>query len=87
MLDAAKARLAATDDGLPADCRALWDLFEALATWRPAGGMSPAPLTASDVQAFEALHDLTLSPWQIAQLKRWDLQLLAHWRAQQAEAT
>jgi hypothetical protein len=49
----------------------LWDVFLALHSQR-GGGLGPAPISCADVLAYQQLHGVELTPWEVDSLRALD---------------
>lgn len=65
---------------LPAAAGELWNAFAALATSRPGG----AGIPASEIVAWQALHGVRFTPWEVDTLEALDRACAAQLRRQAA---
>ena len=79
-LQAAMAAGAAPDERLarkpPRDGLALWEAFCELASVRP-GGMGPGAVPLTEIEAWQRLHGVRLTSWELGTLLAMDRAALA----------
>lgn len=57
--------------GAPPQCAALWDAFVALNGARPSG-MGASAIPPSEIVAWQQLHGVRLTPWEVDTLRAMD---------------
>lgn len=75
------------DDGpeVPWGAARVWGLFLRLHEARGAGGFGPAPITLSDMDAFQRLSGELLRPWEVEIIRTLDREVLT-WAARKNDA-
>lgn len=71
---------------LPGGCELLWTVFLQLHGAR-GGGMGPAPISMSDLLAYQQLHGIELNPWELDVLHQLDQVALSAAAEQQKNET
>ena len=62
---------------LPSGCQLLWDAFLQLHHARGGAGLGPSPISPHDLLAYQQLHDVQFTPWEIDTLQALDRTALA----------
>ena len=63
----------------------MWRIFRQLSAARGSGMMGPQALTFSDIDAWQRLYRLRLTPWEVDVLRELDDVLIAHYATRAAE--